>query len=696
MKINKTVKNILPILFIIIAYWPISCMQFTMKYDMMDWFFPMRFLVGECLQNATLPLWNPYTNLGYPLHTDPQSGALYPITWVLGYCFGYTVYTINIEYVLHLIIGYYAMKKLAETLGISSETAIILGLSYACCGFFLGNAQHLSWIISAAWLPFIMAFYLQLIRQNHWRPALALSLCCTMLLTGGYPAFAITVFYLIGIAFLSTIIIQIQRRQFKKLKKFIVLNSLFGVAFVLQSLVFIKEFLSARPFLLRSETLSLAEVQALPFSPIAYLSFILPFSTGGKADFFKTDPSMANAYFGIIAFVFLIVFLWERPSGKTILLWLMAIFFLLVALGDYFILRAFLYEYIPLMNLFRYPALFRVFSLICLLLLFGLSFEKLQKGQFTIRIRNQLIYLGFAFLFLITGLIFFAWSRGFNNFPQAFSATGLIDFINKSSTGEMVLIQGPIQIALLGIFLFVLIYKKGNNRIKYITFLILFDLFLSVQLNIFITASSEAPLSALQQKLNEVPDGFPIPEQPISTLSHHGNKEYYPIWYNLNILKKQIANNGYNNFKFKAYRDFKARADHMTFLNHHLLYPLESFSDSLNEKSGQKVEITDFQPTCIKANLDFREKGDLIMLQYFYPGWQVKIDGKELSASSYLDFFLKVPVPKGIHQIELFYHPKGIILYLLLSGFCFVFTLIVLLVDRYKNPKPLHYPDRIF
>lgn len=634
-----------------------------MKYDMMDWFYPMRFLVGECLQNNVLPVWNPYTNLGYPLHTDPQSGALYPIVWGLGYLFGYSLYTLHIEYMLHIVLAFYGMKKLAEAIGIEGNIALVIGLSYACCGFFISNAQHLSWIIAATWIPYVACYYFRLVQKNNSRDALCLSVFSSLLLTGGYPAFTITMFYLMGLAFVIQIGKQLWQRHFLAAKTFFLNNCLFGLSFVLQSLVFLKFFLEAMPFLVRTEALTLANVQLLPFSPQSFSSFVLPFMTGGHSAFFKTDMSMANAYIGLIAFVFLLRFIVKKLNLKTSILWGLGLFFLLVAMGDYFFLRAFLFHYVPMMDLFRYPALFRIFALVCFLLLAGLSLENYKSTLSSSANYSIVRWMSGA---LFTGLVIifsYALSKASWAFPENLSAAALVSFFNKSTNSEMVLIQAPIQLFLLGLLFAKTYYQKGLSFVKFVLILVVVDLCLSVQLNTFLTINAEARLAPLQEKLDAFPDGFPIPAENLSTISHHGNKNYYPIWYNLNLLKKKVANNGYNNFKFRAYRTFKKQSEHLRFLEHPILFDSSPGLDTSHAMSSADVEINSFTPTKIEANVQVSSERELTLLQYFYPGWTVRLNGKRIEPFEKEDIFLAVNVPQGKHQLEYEFYPPHFLVY---------------------------------
>lgn len=669
-KQSKSINIIAAILFLLLTYWQVSCLQFCMKYDIMDWFYPMRYLIGECLQNNTLPVWNPYTNLGYPLHTDPQSGALYPIVWIIGYFLGYSPFTINLEYILHILFAFYGMKKLSQAIGIQDDVAVIVGMSYACCGFFAGNAQHLSWIISAAWIPYVLYFYYQLIQRNLWQDAVGLSLFSFLLLTGGYPAFIITTFYLLLIAFFIHLSTQIYKKEYANARRFLIGNCLFVLMFALQGLVFFVFLFEALPFMVRGEGLSLAQVQQLPFSPQSYISFILPFATGGNAEFYQTDISMANGYFGLIGFLFCLLIPFTKPDRKSVVLGFTGLLFLLIALGDFAFLRAWLYHFVPLMNLFMYPALFRLFALLCFLLLFGISMQKYWTGKAKAQDWKKLKYLGGALIIVFAGIFLYALQKSDFELPQHFSAKAISAFILKSTNSQMVLIQAPVQIILLSFLLFV-VWKKRLLFSKYLPRIIALDLFLSVQLNMFISVASEQRLAQLQEKTNQLPKGFPIPRENISTITHYGNGDFYPIWYNNNILLKKIAFDGYNNFKLKNFKQFNDSPGHIEKLKHPLLHWSDSSGTGLNNVE-KNIEILSFNPTNVKAKVSLLEANQIVFLQSDYPGWQVKLDGKVIPHFQKENIFIAADIPAGNHDIEFNFYPRHFLQYLGISTFAFL------------------------
>jgi hypothetical protein len=176
----------------VLAMLPVAQFLHPLKWDMIDQAYPWRYFIGECLQDGILPLWNPYQLLGSPIHADPQSSAWYPVTWFFGFLIGYDIYVISIDFLLHIFLAGMGMFYLAKKLGFKDETAFLMGVSYMLSGFFTGNAQHFMWIISGAWIPFILGAFLQLRKAPSLPAAIMLALAFFMIMTGRLPGFCIS------------------------------------------------------------------------------------------------------------------------------------------------------------------------------------------------------------------------------------------------------------------------------------------------------------------------------------------------------------------------------------------------------------------------------------------------------------------------------------------------------------------------
>jgi len=59
----------------------------------------------------------------------------------------------------------------------------------------------------------------------------------------------------------------------------------------------------------------------------------------------------------------------------------------------------------------------------------------------------------------------------------------------------------------------------------------------------------------------------------------------------------------------------------------------------------------DYRPGRLRAEVDFRQGGLLVLSELVYPGWQARLDGERVFIESFADAFLSVRVPPGRHEI---------------------------------------------
>ena len=236
----------------IIGYWQIALLEFPLKWDLIDQAWPWKFFIGECLQNHHLPLWNPYQHLGYPIHADPQSSAWYPIVWIFGYLFGYSIYVVSIDFILHIFLAGTGMYLLGKKLDLQPNAALLMGIAYMFSGFFVGNAQHFMWIISATWLPFIIGSYIDLYKHRKIRNVVIFSLYMLMIITGGYPAFTMILFYFLVVLFIYFSYSIMRDEQKGKFAKFLNVNLIALVLSILNSMVMLLSIIKLIPFMSRN------------------------------------------------------------------------------------------------------------------------------------------------------------------------------------------------------------------------------------------------------------------------------------------------------------------------------------------------------------------------------------------------------------------------------------------------------------
>src|SRR5512140_489285 len=93
----------------ILAFWPISFLIYTFKWDMLDVVLPFRYFAGECIQNGVFPLWNPYQLTGSPIYADMQYPLWSPEVWLVGLTTGYSIYVLHFLFILYIFLAGYGM-----------------------------------------------------------------------------------------------------------------------------------------------------------------------------------------------------------------------------------------------------------------------------------------------------------------------------------------------------------------------------------------------------------------------------------------------------------------------------------------------------------------------------------------------------------------------------------------------------------
>ena len=130
----------------VLAYWDIATFQDSLKWDMLDCYFPWRFFAAESIQNRVFPLWNPFQHLGYPIHADMRS-VYYPEGFIVGLLGGYNLRLMSFIFVFYVTIAGFGFYHLASRFIKNKYAKITISAAYTLCGFFVGHGQEMFGVI---------------------------------------------------------------------------------------------------------------------------------------------------------------------------------------------------------------------------------------------------------------------------------------------------------------------------------------------------------------------------------------------------------------------------------------------------------------------------------------------------------------------------------------------------------------------
>ncbi len=691
------------LLFIIavLAYWQISFLKYSVTHDMINCWVPWRYYISNCFENHTFPFWNPYQQLGYPIHADLQGPTWYPESILLSMTIGQDNVTVQLLFIFYVFMAGMGMYFLSLAFQNNRTIAFIIGISYMLGGFFVAHVQHFYAIIGAAWLPFILLNYYKMLLEKSYIRALYAAIFMFLNLTGGNHTFSIILFYLF-LTLLGYFIYQsIKGKRKEEIKKYILLNFVFGISVLLMISVVIIAYMQTAPYVDRLNGMLYEKAAVCPLSPQSLLSLLTPFATVNGQEFFNTDPSMSNIYFGIGMLPFIIVFLVQKKDRLDYFLLMFASICLLASMGNYTPVHKFIFEYIPLMNLFRFPSYFSLFTVIIVLLLAGKKIE-----QFTLEPKKlkETITYSFASIGAIIIIILFYSIIKNNGRPFFFLGNypTIFDFLSASSLYQNIILQGIIQL----ISILIILYTIRRYNQKWLTVfatVTLINLFISAQLNIGYVGFSSASPKELKEYLATLPKDYPAPAKNkiIENTEEIGQK--HGLYRNTSIFHKRVGEGVFNSYAFSNYALLKDSFPNLyhSMLSNELIYfsknvlpesklrtsdtsEINNTTIVLKDTDHTKAiavlsntgedsmvvnnyEVIEYGPNKIIANVNTGSNRILTLLQSNYTGWHAYIDNKETDILLSNLLTMSILLPEGKHEVKFQYNNKPIIIGAIIS-----------------------------
>lgn len=651
--------NILTYLFFfasaLVCLGPLTLGLFTFKNDALTYYYPVRTLISDALNNGELPLWTPYINLGYPLHADFQSGAWNPFVWILSFLTKYPLWAMHIELMFYLSIAGYGMYKLSMSRGASFWIAIVCGLSFEFSGFMLDSVQFFTAVSSACWIPFIFLHFNKILNTPNWKNAALFALNFSLLFLCGYPAFFIITIYLLAFYFLyfawrNWKAKNIYASVFAKIVLALFLFTLFCLPAIIS-------FYQHLPFISRGEAQTLSIVQENSMNPSTLVSLLFPFSSQANDSFLGSEPLMRTVYMGILPLCLFMVLLMNGAlsNRKYLLLFIASVMMLLMAFGKYFFLREFAYRFLPGMNLFRHPGLFRLFFIFFFLLLIA---EAFRFNELNIKLLKKTT-LAVA-IFSIVGIVASLIVTG-SNHELSTGILNPVNFIKANFWQRMGIESIPVLLISLLLYRSIRNIKVGDSflqisqdkflKLKFLSVIFFLDIFISTQLHLPLTVIGAKSYSQVVKDLNRNPELFPEPGG--KTLAENSIDSEDPGFEAGSRMpfRKMVGRNSYfitpGNLSMQDSFYLSSIKDSI------MAKPLLS----LVNKDGN-IHIDKIGSNFIEGKINAADNDELLYLQNNYPNWSVKIDGKKKQIQPAAISFMSVPIEKGMHDFRFTYSPS--------------------------------------
>ena len=528
-------------------------------------------------------------------------------------------------------------------------------------GFFVGNAQHLSWIIAGAWLPWVLWACFSLFEEPNLKNALLTAIFAALLLTGGYPGFAFVLVYIILVFFLYHTLLRIKAgdsRGFWRLTAFscvAIIVCLFLAAPTLHSI------LNIRPHITRGEGLPYESIKASLTAP-CLLSFVLPGALCSNDIVPRIDASMCNIFVGLLTPFFVAIGLMKNRDVSVWLFFGIGIMALLTAFGTNLPFHKLAYYYLPLINFIRVASLFRVFFIIPTLLLGGIGLACVMDEWPTFR-KSLTLFFAAALILLILFFILIMASP----FPK---------FQADISNHPRILTELGIGIALMAAALTIALFQKTESTPMLWAGLFLIDLLFHSHLC--------APYTVYDTRVkhNAMPSDtyvtdFPIPDSLTSWQDIIHEHPYY-IWENAGCYRKKVEWHSRNPLIFhkhkrmvRAYREtdsvmrlpiafFPSAVSNDTtrsFYDADTIFTTELQTRHYDSTYNSALRIREFSPKQIVIETRTNKARPLVLCQNITPWWQATTEkGERVEIVPADHSLLCIQVPQGEHTITFKYH----------------------------------------
>ena len=545
MKRKQDIINSLLILIIIIAaHFQLIFKIFYTKWDNLSAFFPYRYTANHFWRAGELPLWDPYQNLGYPMHANPQGYVWYPLTQLFALFGEYSPYFMNLELVLHIFIAALGIYFLFKYLNIINYASLLGAVSFGLSGFITGSSHMIGFTIAAAWLPWVLLYFFKCLRSLDTKNFIILAILGMFQITGSYVAFSIILVYvLFGILTYALIRKQIQNAAPKILRLCLISVPLF----LILSSPFLYSIYDSLPYFSRATPLSYdLDNFNRNFSYECFQSLLFPYINSSAKGFENVDVSLANIYVGFLMILSTLTYLIYTKDKNKYALFSCLTLFSLLALGTNTPIHQFFFNLLPGISLFRHPYLYQLYSSI-ILIYFGCTFLSNHTAVSQKQFKNVL-KIGILFLVIIVvASLLKSDLSDFQNYVDHWRTLKEQSPLNKWSH---VAIQGTIVTL---IYLVVVLTKKHTIRIM--SYVIIMDLIIAVQLNAPLNMYYNVPSVNIDQHLSRISNQSLTNQNidtPIDILSNDNIPKTAGLCVNLNTFTRTTGIDGYNPFIFKT------------------------------------------------------------------------------------------------------------------------------------------------
>lgn len=327
--------------------------------DLGSYFYPIKYSVAEAFKAGELPLWERRMASGFPIMAGLQSAVFYPPTLAFNLLPFFAA--VQFTFVIHYAVAALGSYVLFRSWKCGVFVAVIGAILFAFGGTTVSLTNLLNHFQSAVWLPWMIYLWERTVRTERWTALVAFSIVSLCQLLAGSPE----IFLLsLGVVVLDTIRLYREREINAFLR---CITILLGAGFIVVGLGMVQLLPTAELILQsrREQPIPASEALSGSLRPSSLMGLLLPtleadssLSLGVRLLLAEGVPFLLSHYIGVIAVFGLCFWLCTAPKKERIISIGLLGVSVLLAFGSYTPVYPFLYEWVPLFRVMRFPEKF--------------------------------------------------------------------------------------------------------------------------------------------------------------------------------------------------------------------------------------------------------------------------------------------------------------------------------------------------
>ena len=324
--------------------------------DLVTYFYPIKFSVAEAFKAGELPLWDRHMATGFPIMAGFQSAVFYPPSAA------YYVLTffpaIRFTFIFHYALAATGSYVLFRSWKFPVHVSLIGAILFTFGGTTVSLSNLLNHFQSAVWLPWVIYSWERAVRTAGWKNVSIFSIVALCQLLAGSPE----IFLLsIGLVALDTFRLA-RNEQLRGIFKIFAMS--FGSACIVIGLGMIQLLPTAELVMQSRRDQAIHMVEALSWSlqPSSLIGLLLPtleadasLTVGIRLLFAHGVPFLLSHYIGVIGIFGLCGWFRAAPMKERAVVLAALAGSLLFAFGSYTPVYPFLYDWVPVLRVMRFP-----------------------------------------------------------------------------------------------------------------------------------------------------------------------------------------------------------------------------------------------------------------------------------------------------------------------------------------------------